>query len=245
MIRGICLANNFGQWAAATCGIEKAKGEFIITIDDDLQYKTQDINTLIEHLHQNKLFLVYGIPRKIVNNVQTHSWRQNMRNGIVNTILGKHLTSSFKVFHRNIVFGQDGKLIAYLHFEALENWGLSPKYKDYIAVDLNERKHGSSGYNLLKKIKLLIKYGKEYPKKYIKFLYFIGIFVLMCSCFLLGLFLLRRDYVPHHMSYHIFTAVLFGLGVTLISIGILSSYITSIFLMQKGLPPYIILEETT
>jgi len=37
-IRGFDLLYNVGQFGAIVCGLEQARGEFIITMDDDLQH---------------------------------------------------------------------------------------------------------------------------------------------------------------------------------------------------------------
>jgi dolichol-phosphate mannosyltransferase/undecaprenyl-phosphate 4-deoxy-4-formamido-L-arabinose transferase len=42
------LMKNFGQQAATLCGIEHARGDYIITMDDDLQHAPEDIIHLIE-----------------------------------------------------------------------------------------------------------------------------------------------------------------------------------------------------
>ena len=45
----ITLSRNFGQQSATLCGIHHAKGDFIITMDDDLQHKPEAIPLLIEN----------------------------------------------------------------------------------------------------------------------------------------------------------------------------------------------------
>lgn len=43
----ITLSKNFGQQAATLCGIDHARGDFIITMDDDLQHRPEDIPRLM------------------------------------------------------------------------------------------------------------------------------------------------------------------------------------------------------
>jgi len=47
------LAKNFGQARALLCGMEKSIGNWIITLDDDLQHRPEDIPMLIEHRHHD------------------------------------------------------------------------------------------------------------------------------------------------------------------------------------------------
>ena len=46
-VRAIRLTRNFGQQAATICGIELAEGNYVVTMDDDLQHLPEDIPALI------------------------------------------------------------------------------------------------------------------------------------------------------------------------------------------------------
>jgi undecaprenyl-phosphate 4-deoxy-4-formamido-L-arabinose transferase len=61
-VRGISLSKNLGQHAALWVGMQQAKGEFIITIDDDLQFSPNDIPKLIAIQQEKNADLVYGTP---------------------------------------------------------------------------------------------------------------------------------------------------------------------------------------
>src|ERR1044071_2348961 len=45
--RIVRLSKNFGQHNALTCGFMLSKGEFIVTMDDDLQHPPEEIHKLI------------------------------------------------------------------------------------------------------------------------------------------------------------------------------------------------------
>jgi len=69
-VRGIKLSRNFGQHAATICGISHARGEYIITLDDDLEHHPEDIPKLLAKARQGYA-LVYGVFSK-----RTHAaWR--------------------------------------------------------------------------------------------------------------------------------------------------------------------------
>lgn len=50
-IRGIQLARNYGQHNALLCGIRAARGQIIVTLDDDLQNPPEEIPKLLEKMH--------------------------------------------------------------------------------------------------------------------------------------------------------------------------------------------------
>ncbi|MEW5784941.1 MAG: glycosyltransferase family 2 protein [Bacillota bacterium] len=58
------LRRNFGQTAAMDCGIKKARGELIATMDGDRQNDPADIPRLIRYLEDNDLDVVSGWRKK-------------------------------------------------------------------------------------------------------------------------------------------------------------------------------------
>ncbi len=60
----IQLRRNFGQTAAMDCGIKKARGELIVTMDGDRQNDPADIPRLIRYLQEKDLDVVSGWRRK-------------------------------------------------------------------------------------------------------------------------------------------------------------------------------------
>ena len=46
-VRGIDLFFNAGQFRATLCGLSEARGDFVITMDDDLQHPPEEIPKLV------------------------------------------------------------------------------------------------------------------------------------------------------------------------------------------------------
>lgn len=67
-VRAVFLARNAGQQQATHCGICHAHGELVVTMDDDLQHRPEDIPRLLEQLRPAPgrpapaADLVYGVP---------------------------------------------------------------------------------------------------------------------------------------------------------------------------------------
>ena len=53
------LAKNYGQHSSTLCGIHKAKGDIIVTIDDDLQYPVQEIGKLIDEFNSSEKAIIF------------------------------------------------------------------------------------------------------------------------------------------------------------------------------------------
>ena len=59
-IRGYNLENNYGQHKAILFGFSKARAQFIVTIDEDLQHDPGDILKLINEQNEGNYDVVYG-----------------------------------------------------------------------------------------------------------------------------------------------------------------------------------------
>jgi glycosyltransferase involved in cell wall biosynthesis len=70
-VRGLNLMRNFGQHNALLCGIRLARFEIVITLDDDLQTRPEDIPKLLERLEKG-FDVVYGTPKR-----QSHGLLRN------------------------------------------------------------------------------------------------------------------------------------------------------------------------
>ena len=101
-VRGIKLSRNFGQHAATICGISKARGEYIVTLDDDLEHPPEVIPQLIAKAHEGYA-LIYGVFRN-----RTHSTWRNLTSGLARYAFNKaiptlnHEYTSFRVIESGI-----------------------------------------------------------------------------------------------------------------------------------------------
>ncbi len=102
-ITGISLSKNLGQHAALWVGMHRAKGDFIITLDDDLQFSPNDIPKLIAVQQEKNADLVYGTP---IN--REHSKARNVASKLalfaLNLSLGTSTHgSSFRLFKKSLI----------------------------------------------------------------------------------------------------------------------------------------------
>lgn len=62
IVFSVYLNKNVGQHLATLCGFLVAKGDFIVSIDDDMQYSPNDITKLVKLSKNLSGYVVYGIP---------------------------------------------------------------------------------------------------------------------------------------------------------------------------------------
>lgn len=82
-VKIIQLARNCGQHNALLCGFTYAKGEFVVTMDDDLQHPPEEIEKLVNYLNENeKLDAVVGDYE-----TKKHSWYRNIGSKAANVLM--------------------------------------------------------------------------------------------------------------------------------------------------------------
>lgn len=155
-VKAIRLDGNFGQQNAIMCGFYYAKGEYIITLDDDLQHRPEHIENLINKLDKG-YDVVYGIAEK-----KQHSFYRNLGSKMTNYLFNKICSkpkdirvSSFRVIRRNIISEIIKNDSSFVYISAIilkitKNIG-----NVYIKHDA--RKYGNSNYNFIKLLKQFIK----------------------------------------------------------------------------------------
>ena len=77
-VRGLDLLRNYGQHNALLAGIQAARHEVIVTMDDDLQHPPEEIPRLVEELAKG-YDVVYGTPQ----NPRHGLWRGLALPGVV------------------------------------------------------------------------------------------------------------------------------------------------------------------
>lgn len=234
-IKIIRLANNVGQWMATLAGIKKTSGKFIITIDDDLEYDTNDIELLIQTYQQSNVYLLYGIPTEKKNKNLSYKLFFRLRDRFLRLFFDKLQTESFKIFKREIYFDEDGKMYSHLHFEAYTKFTIAKKYVGYVDVNYRSRYFGNSNHTLFMKAMLMVKYGIEYYKS--PFRYPLYILLVLITVYFTITYLGVGSFGLIIMVKYIILIIL------LLVVGILGKYLSSLYFKLKGLPEYIIIEE--
>lgn len=237
----VSLASNFGQHAALFCGLQYAEGEYIVTLDDDLQHHPREIEKLAEVIESENADLVYGIYAQ-----KEHGALRNMGSVVFAAIVNKFAStplqgSSFKLMRKSLV----EKVLHHPHYNFYLDEVIAwySKKTSFTQVEHGKRLHGSSGYSPVSLIKMSIGILLNYTALPLKFITWLGILSSLIS-FGFGIF-----YIFEKLSNDAqlgFTAIIvsifFSTGLILFSLGIIGEYISRIFLLQTGKPPFKIKE---
>lgn len=237
-IKAVRFVKNFGQHNAVFCGLTFAIGDFIITLDDDLQHPPEEIPRLIEKYSETSSELVYGCYKK-----KRHSPFRNLGSKVIKKS-SKLLYnspgegSSFRMFVSSL-----GKKISnhpqnFVYIDELLMWYAADVA--FARVKHDKRRAGKSGYSKIKLFKLtqnLVLYYTAIPLKIMVY----GGFVASFASFILGIFYIIKKLFFHvaELGYtSIIVTILFSTGIIIFSLGIIGEYLTRIYMVQNKKPPY-------
>lgn len=237
-VKGVFLRKNQGQHMALIVGLSKVQGEYVITMDDDLQHPVNEIPSLLNEmvLHKN-IDAIFAIP-KYSN--KKHSLLRNLGSFFLNKIdtyfLNKPkglVKSSFKIFTKDIaeIVLLNRNSTPSLSSLIIDN---TSNIKNY-TVNHNKREFGISNYNLSKLINLtlnnLIHYS-SLPLKVVGIIGFLGfIFSIIFIMVILTQKLIFGLSFPGYAST--VTLISFFGGLNLLALGIIGEYLIRIIKEQQ------------
>jgi len=236
-ITAIKLAKNFGQHNAVFCGMEHAKGELMITIDDDLQVPPEEIRKLIQVYKDKDADLVYGYFGKkkhsIIRNIGSYFIKKSSR--ILLNSPGEG--SSFRLVTAGLAANILKHQQHFMYIDELFLW-----YTSNIAfteVKHQKRSIHRSGYSTWKLFQLsanIVIYYTAVPLRVMTF----GGFTLSVLSFIVGIrFIINKMVHDVPLGYtSLIVAVLFSTSIIMLCLGLIGEYLSRIYQVQNKKPPY-------
>ena len=244
-IIAIQLSKNCGQHPAILCGMKYASGNYIVTMDDDLQHPPEEIPKLIKAIESsNDYDIIIGRYESKKHNL-IRNWGTKLSGYVSYRCYGKprdlELTS-FRIMKRDVV-----KALLSLNVDSPRIGNLLLQINGRIGntlVEHDERKYGKSGYTFKRLIKDLFNNllsNSGFPLILVRN---IGIGSLGISV-LLGFIILIRYFVKGTSIIGWTSLVLLFLfygGLILFALGITGDYLMRIMNESKKMPNYYIRE---
>ena len=148
-IKVIRFRKNFGQTAALSAGFNHARGDYVITLDADLQNDPRDIKKMLELAVREGYEIVSGWRRDRKDDLITRKVPSIIANRLISKLTAVHLHDygcTLKVYKREVVknlhlYGETHRFIP-----ALASW-MGVKVTE-IQVNHRPRKYGRSKYGL-------------------------------------------------------------------------------------------------
>lgn len=219
-VRLIELRKNYGQSSALAAGLDYAKGDFIITLDGDLQNDPEDIIPMLKKLYDEDWDVVVGIRNK-----RKDSFFKKLPSKIANSLIRKATKlnikdhgCALKIFKRKFakelnLYGEMHRFIGLLAF-------LNGARVGEINVKHHRRVHGKSKYGLGRTFKvvndiLLILFQRNYLQKPLYLLGNLGILFFIIGA-IINVYLLIEKILGNEIG----DRPLLILGVLLVLVGV-------------------------
>jgi polyisoprenyl-phosphate glycosyltransferase len=236
-VTAVRLSQNYGQHNATFCGLTFAKGDFVITIDDDLQTPPGEILKLIRKYEETRAEVVYGIYSD-----KKHSSFRNMGS--------KSLKKSSKLLHNSPGDGSSFRLVTGELVKKILNHPTDFIYLDEILtwytqeIDFEEvkhlpRKYKDSGYTSAKLFGMMANIMLYYTLIPLKFLVYGGFTISLITLFYGAYFIVKKLAYDVPLGYtSLIVAILFSTSIILFSLGVIGEYLRRIYQIQNKKPPY-------
>jgi glycosyltransferase involved in cell wall biosynthesis len=229
-VRVVRLMKNSGQQRAVLCGFEHARGDLVVTIDEDLQHYPEDIRVLYDRLARGDADMVIGRFEK-----KRHGLFRSIATRVVKLLsratvgVPLHLDlTSFRIIRRQVI----DEVILLRNFTPVVGFLLftvSPRIEN-VVVRHNTRAGEKSGYTLRALVDYFLCMMIDYSDLPLRAVGYFGVGSAAVSVGLGSYYL--QLFVRGHIGVRGFpTLVLISLlffGLTLMSLGIIGTYLRRI-----------------
>lgn len=244
-VRGVRLSRNFGQHRAITAGLDQASGDWIVTMDCDLQDRPEDIPRLYaEALKGYDMVLARRMTRRDA------CWKRLSSAAfyaVFSYLVGYRYdgrVGSFRIMSRPVVSALCSMREQLRALGPLSHWvGF---HTGHIDVEHAMRLDGRSSYTLRKLVGLATESVVAYSDRPLRLSVGLGFAMAFCAlAYGVAVFLraaIRGIPVPGWSS--LIVSVYFIGGLVLLNLGVLGIYLARTFDEAKGRPLYLIAEAT-
>jgi len=247
--RVVLFHANFGQHSAVMAGLAYARGDYVITLDADLQNPPEEIGKILEKLDQGHDYVgTIRVKR------QDSWWRKSLSRGVNKVrewITPVRLTDQgcmMRGYARFVVAALNETREVNTFIPALASlYAMNPIE---VPIAHEERHAGSSKYSLYSLIRLNFDLITGFSVVPLQLFSMVGMTVSLLSALLVLYLFVRRLIVGPEAEglFTLFGIVFFLIGIALFGIGLLGEYVGRIYAQVRERPRYVVeavLEQTT
>lgn len=239
--RVILLRANAGQHAAITAGFAHIRGEYVITLDADLQNPPEEIPKLLEKLDAGHDYV--GSIRRMRQDDRWRHYASKAMNWLRERITRIHMTDQgcmFRGYHRDIISAVLESNESQTFIPALAYiYAANPVE---VILEHEERAAGESKYSLFKLIHLNFDLMTSFSLVPLQFISVTGIVIAIFSVLFVGVLAFRRLFIGPEVEgvFTLFGIAFFMIGVLLFAVGLLGEYVGRIYVHVRQRPRYLV-----
>jgi putative glycosyltransferase len=233
----IDLSRNFGHHKAIMTGLKQATGDYIFLIDSDLEESPELIEQFfIEIQSKPELDVVYGLQAKRKGN-----WFERISGKIFYNVLSALTSVEYPAdtFTARLMTKRYVDAVLSYQEKELDIWGV------FVLTGYNQRGvvatkgfKGKSSYSLYKKIRMAIEIITNLSHRPLYFTFLLGVIVTFISLGIIASLLYRKwiNNIDVEGWASILASVWFLGGLVLLVLGVISIYLSKIFIEIKNRP---------
>lgn len=232
------LARNFGEHAAVLEAYRRARGRFVVNLDDDLQNPVSEALKLFKHLRESTAEVVYSHYAE-----KKHSWPRNVASWLANRcatlLLGKPrdlYLSSFRALRRELV----GRIVTYRGpYPYIDGLILGATNRiATLEVEHAERVGGRSGYTPRKLVRLALSLLFDFSVMPLRLASVLGVMLCVLGALILVEVVIETIFVGQRQLGwgSLMGALAVFSGAQLLMLGIIGEYVGRAFLTVSGKP---------
>ncbi len=235
------LSRNYGQHNALIAGFEVATGDYIVTMDEDLQHLPTDIEKLLVKQAEDDYDVVYGSYF-----VKKHKFIRNITSNLLRKLLSIAIPelhqdySAYRLLKASVAKHMLEMRNSYTFLDGYISW--ITNHIESVQVEHKERKAGNSSYSFKKLIKHSINIFVTFSDLPIRLLtyssFLVFILTIIYTICLIARKLLYNDLMQGYPSLII--TIGFGMSLILLGLGVIGEYIYRNNLKTTKRPSYII-----
>ncbi len=243
-VKGIFLSRNFGQQSALNAGYDVAQGEYIVTLDCDLQNPPAQIRDL--YLKAKEGYDIVFATRKhrpdtFFMTQGSHLFNKLM--GFLTDTQQDESVAEFAIFNRKVVNAMAKLGDYHRYYPLMTQWvGFKTAKVD---VEHAVRHDGKkSSYSMSKRIGLAVTTAVSFSTKSLRLIVYFGIVITFLAIFAAIALVIKTLVMDAQVNgwVTLFVSMWFIAGIMIMIMGIIAVYIGSIFDEVKHRPSYIISE---
>lgn len=244
-VQGFHMSRNYGQHNALLCGIRAARGEVIITMDDDLQHPPEELPKLLEKLAEG-YDVVYGTPQQ-----EQHGFLRDLASRITKLALQSAMgaetarqVSALRIFRTELRQAFDSYRSPSVNIDVLLTWATTRFAA--IPIQHQPRKYGESGYTVRKLLTHAINMMTGFSTLPLQMASVMGFIFAFFGFMVLAYVLIRYFALGGSVPGFPFLASLIAIfsGVQLFAIGVIGEYLARMHFRTMERPPYSMRERT-
>jgi undecaprenyl-phosphate 4-deoxy-4-formamido-L-arabinose transferase len=239
--RVVLFHANFGQHSAVMAGLAYARGEYVVTLDADLQNPPEEIGKLVGMLEQGYDYV--GTIRQQRQDSWWRRWFSRRINKLREWITPVRITDQgcmMRGYARSVVTALNQTREVNTFIPALASlYAMRPIE---VPIAHEERFAGRSKYSMYSLIRLNFDLITGFSVVPLQLFSMVGMLIAMASALLFVVLLVRRIWHGSEAEglFTLFAFVFFLIGVALFGIGLLGEYVGRIYAQVRERPRYIV-----